>query len=228
MSTLGAADREPAEHLDDEPGDQAIGVHPKKRTLGATERDEHHRLMWHRIIRNIDARRLVFVDEFGVNIRLARLFGWAPRGIRSRGLVPRNYGRNLSVCAALSLEGITAAMTIEGALDGLAFDQYVTRILVPTLKPHQIVILDNLSVHKQTHVREAIEAVGARVLFLPSYSPDFNPIEMVISAIKQVLRRAQATTREALEAALPAALDHVLPQTARNCFRHCGYSVQSV
>ena len=90
---------------------------PKKRTLGATERDERHRLMWHRILRNIDARRLVFVDEFGVNIRLARLFGWAPRGDRSRGLVPRNYGKNLSVCAALSLEGITAVMTIEGALD---------------------------------------------------------------------------------------------------------------
>lgn len=199
---------------------------PKKRTLGATERDERHRLMWHRILRNIDARRLVFVDEFGVNIRLARLFGWAPRGIRSRGSAPRNYGRNLSVCAALSLDGITAAMTIDGAIDGLAFEQYVERILVPTLTPRQIVILDNLSVHKQAAVRQAIEAVGARVLFLPSYSPDFNPIEMIISAIKQFLRRTEATTRQALEAALPHALNDVLPQEALNCFRHCGYSVQ--
>jgi len=166
------------------------------------------------------------VDEFGVNIRLARLFGWAPRGERSRGVIPRNYGKNLSVCAALSLQGITAAMSIDGAIDGLAFDQYITHILVPTLKPRQLVILDNLSVHKQACVRQAITAAGARVLFLPSYSPDFNPIEMAISVIKQALRRVEATTREALDAALPAALDRVLPQTARNCFRHCGYSVQ--
>lgn len=182
--------------------------------------------MWHRIIRNIDARRLVFVDEFGVNIRLARLFGWAPRGMRSRGSAPRNYGKNLSVCAALSPEGITAAMTIDGAIDGLAFDQYVEHILAPTLKPRQIVILDNLSVHKQAAVRQAIEAVGARVLFLPSYSPDFNPIEMIISAIKQRLRRVGATAREALEAALPAVLDAVTADHAINCFRHCGYSAQ--
>lgn len=199
---------------------------PKKRTLGAAERDEHHRLLWHRIIRNIDARRLVFVDEFGVNIRLARLFGWAPRGSRSRGSVPRNYGKNLSVCAALSLDGITAAMTIDGPIDGLVFAAYVERILVPTLTPRQIVVLDNLSAHKQPRIRAAIEAAGARVLFLPSYSPDFTPIEMIISAIKQFLRRVGATTREDLEAALPAALDDVLPQEAWNCFRHCGYAVQ--
>jgi transposase len=182
--------------------------------------------MWHRIIRNIDARRLVFVDEFGVNIRLARLFGWAPRGMRSRGSVPRNYGKNLSVCAALSAAGITAAMTIDGAVDGLAFEQYVVRILVPTLKPRQIVILDNLAVHKQAAVRQAIEAVGARVLFLPSYSPDFNPIEMMISMIKQALRRVQATTREGLEAALPMAIETVTQTKALHSFRHCGYSVQ--
>jgi transposase len=182
--------------------------------------------MWHRIIRNIDARRLVFVDEFGVNITLARLFGWAPRGARSRGTVPRNYGKNLSVCAALSLQGITAVMTIEGAVDGRAFGQYVEQILVPTLKPRQIVIMDNLSAHTQAAVREAIEAVGARVVFLPSYSPDFNPAELAISVIKQALRRVEATTPQELEAALSATLDEVSPQEAVNMFRHCGYSVQ--
>jgi transposase len=182
--------------------------------------------MWHRILRNIDARRLVFVDEFGVNIRLARLFGWAPRGERSRGKVPRNYGKNLSVCAALSLAGITAAMTIEGAVDGLAFVQYVEQVLAPTLQPRQLVILDNLSAHKQAAVRQAIEAVGARVVFLPSYSPDFNPAELAISAIKAALRRVEAKTREALEAALPTTLDDVTSKEAVNMFRHCGYSVQ--
>jgi transposase len=182
--------------------------------------------MWHRILRNIDARRLVFVDEFGINIRLARLFGWAPRGTRSRGTVPRNYGKNLSVCAALSLTGITAVMTIEGAIDGLAFEQYVERILVPTLTPRQIVLMDNLSVHKRVAVRQAIEAVGARVVFLPSYSPDFNPTELAISVIKAALRRVEAKTREALEGALPEALDKISPREAVNMFRHCGYSVQ--
>ena len=139
---------------------------------------------------------------------------------------PRNYGKNLSVCAALSLNGITAAMTIDGAIDGLAFEQYVQRILVPTLQPRQLVILDNLAVHKQAAVRQAIEAAGARVLFLPSYSPDFNPIELTISAIKQRLRGAAATTREGLEAALPAALDAVTADHAYHCFQHCGYSAQ--
>jgi transposase len=201
-------------------------VDQKKRTLGASERDEDYRLRWYRVLRTIDARRLVFVDEFGVNIRLARLFGWAPRGDRSRGLVPRNYGKNLSVCTALSLEGITAVMSIEGAIDSLAFEQYVERILAPTLTPRQIVIMDNLSVHKRAAVRRAIEAKGARLLFLPSYSPDFNPAELAISVIKAALRRVEAKTREALEAALPATLDEVSPQEALNMFRHCGYSVQ--
>jgi transposase len=201
-------------------------VDPKKRTLGASERDEDYRLRWYRVLRTIDARRLVFVDEFGVNIRLARLFGWAPRGVRSRGLVPRNYGKNLSVCTALSLEGVTAVMSIEGAIDRLAFEQYVERILAPTLTPRQIVIMDRLSVHKQAAVRRAIEAQGAHLLFLPSYSPDFNPAELAISVIKAALRRVEAKTREALDAALPATLDEVSPQEALNMFRHCGYSVQ--
>lgn len=226
MSVLGSDYRHAGEHLDHEPDDPTHGVDQKKRTLGASERDERHRVMWQRIIRNIDARRLVFVDEFGLNIRLARLFGWAPRGKRSRGLVPRNYGKNLSVCAAISCDGITAAMTLEGAIDGIAFEYFVEQILVPTLKPRQLVILDNLAVHKQAAVREAIEAVGARVLFLPSYSPDFSPIELVISAIKQRLRRVEARTREGLEAALPPALDAVTPTQTQNCYRHCGYLVQ--
>ncbi len=199
---------------------------PKKRTLGASERNEAYRLRWYRVIRTIDARRLVFVDEFGVNIRLARLFGWAPRGDRSRGSIPRNYGRNLSVCTALSCAGITAVMSIEGAIDGRAFEQYVDKILAPTLEPRQFVIMDNLSVHKRAAVRRAIEAKGARLLFLPSYSPDFNPAEMAISVIKAALRRVEAKTRASLEAALPATVDAVSPQEALNMFRHCGYSVQ--
>jgi transposase len=117
-------------------------------------------------------------------------------------------------------------MTIDGTIHDLTFEQYVERILVPTVKPRQIVILGNLAVHKQAAVQQAITAVGARMLRLPSHSPDFNPIVLIISAIKQFLRCVEATIREGLEAASPHALDDELPQEALNCFRRCGYLVQ--
>lgn len=182
--------------------------------------------MWHRIIRNMDARRFVFVDEFGANIRLTRLFGWAPRGERSRGTQLRNYDTNLTVCASLTLDGITSAMILDGAMNGPAFDQYVERVLLPTLQPKQIVVMDNLSSHKQAPIRAMIEAVGCRVVFLPSYSPDFNPIEQAISKIKQRLRRVGAKTTEALEAAIGEAIDLVSPKDADGFFTCAGYKVQ--
>jgi transposase len=182
--------------------------------------------MWHRIVRNIDARRLVFVDESGANITLARRYGWAPKGTRSRGSVPRNYGTNLTLFASLSLSGISSAMLLDGAADGLSFQLYVERFLVPTLVPRQLVIMDNLSIHKQAPMRRAIEAAGCRVLFLPSYSPDMTPIEQAFSKIKAILRRAGARTREALEAAITEAIDLVTTEDATGFFRHCGYLVQ--
>jgi transposase len=136
--------------------------------------------------------------------------------------VPRNHGTNTTLVAALSLEGISAAMTVEGALDTPAFEAYVAHILAPTLRPGQLVVLDNLAVHHKAAVRQTLAARGCRVLFLPSYSPDLTPIEQAFAKIKAALRRIGARTREALEAAIAQAIDHITPRDARGFFRHCG------
>jgi transposase len=174
-------------------------------------------------VRNLDAQRLVFVDESGANITLARRYGRAPLGERSPGAVPRNYGENLTLVAALSLSGLEAPMLLDGAMDTRAFEQYVEQLLAPILRPGQLVILDNLSVHKRGSIRRAIEAVGCRVLFLPSYSPDFNPIEQAFAKIKAYIRRVGARTQEALEAAITQAIDLITAADARGFFGHCGY-----
>ncbi len=144
-----------------------LGWTRKKGTMGATERDEARRRTWIRLIRHIDARRLVFIDESGATITLARRYGRAPRDERCYGAAPRNYDENLTLFASLSLEGMRAAMLLDGAADRASFQVYVDKVLVPTLRPRQLVIMDNLSVHKQASIRAAIEAVGCRVLFLP-------------------------------------------------------------
>jgi transposase len=191
--------------------------------MGASERDPDERASWHQDVTTIDPHRLVFLDESGANIALARRYGRAPRGERAHGSAPRNYGQNLTLVAALSLEGIQAPMLLEGALDGIAFDRYVEAFLVPQLRPGQIVILDNLSVHHRASICTAIDAAGCEVRFLPSYSPDFNPIEQAFSKIKAYIRRVGARTQEALEAAIAAALDRITPADARGYFHHCGY-----
>jgi transposase len=198
-------------------------VDAKKRSLGAAERNEAKRRIWHRIVRHIDARRLVFVDESGANITLVPRYGRAPRGQRAIGSVPRNYGENTTLFASLTLDGLSSAMLLDGAADTPSFRVYVDHILVPTLHRGQLVILDNLSVHKQTPIRRAIEAAGCRVLFLPSYSPDLTPIEQAFSKIKAYLRRVAARTREALQVALAQAIDLVTATDATGFFRHCGY-----
>jgi transposase len=198
-------------------------VDAKKRTVGAAERDQKHRAIWHRIVTKLDARRYVFIDESGANITLVPRYGRAPKGERCPGIVPRNYGENLTLFASLTTEGVRAAMLLDGGADHTAFQLYVERILVPTLKPKQVVVMDNLSVHKHRAVRDAIHAAGCHLLFLPSYSPDFNPIEMAFSQIKAYLRRKAARTREALEQEIGRAIDIVSPQDATAYFRHCGY-----
>lgn len=174
-------------------------------------------------MRNIAARRLRFVDESGANITLARRYGWAPRSERCHGAVPRNYGHNLTLIASLSLDGIEAPMLLEGAVDGRAFHAYVQQVLLPTLRPGELIILDNLSVHKQPALRPLIEAAGCRLLYLPSYSPDFNPIELAFSKIKSYLRRVGVRTQEVLEAAIAAAIDTITPADASGYFHHQGY-----
>jgi transposase len=165
------------------------------------------------------------VDECGTHIALAPRYAWAPRGERATGAVPHNRGQNLTLIAALSPDGLGAAMTLDGATDALAFAAYIGQVLVPTLRPGQVVVLDNLGAHKGDAVRALIEAAGCALLFLPPYSPDFAPIEQAFSKLKAALRRARSRTRAALEAAIGAALDAVTAADAAGWFRHCGYAV---
>ncbi len=149
------------------------------------------------------------------------------RGTRALGKVPRNHGKPTSLVSALSLEGLGAAMTLVGAINTSAFVVYVDKLLAPTLKPGQVVVIDNLSVHKATRVRELIEARGCTLLFLPAYSPGFSPIELCFSKIKEALRSAGARTQEALEEAISKAIKLVTSEDAQGWFRHCGFLARS-
>jgi transposase len=191
--------------------------------MGASERDEQARSAFRERVKSLDPNKLVFVDESGTNITLAPLYGWAPKGERAYGKAPRNWDKNVTLIASLSAEGIGAAMSVEGATDTAAFQTYVEHFLVPTLKSGQIVVMDNLQVHKSLKVRELIEGVGANVLFLPSYSPDFSPIEGAFSKVKNIVRKAQARTHEALIEAIGVALEAVSRRDALGFFEHCGY-----
>jgi hypothetical protein len=152
-------------------------------------------------------------------------YGRAPRGQRVVGVVPRNHGPNVTVLAAMGREGITAAMTMTGATDGAVLALCVGRILVPSLRPGQTVIWDNLSVHKNRDIRKAIAAAGCQLRFLPAYSPDFSPIEHAFSQLKTSLRQAGARTREDLEAAIATGLATITAPDAQAWFRHCGYAL---
>ena len=176
-------------------------------------------------MRPIDPRRLVFVDECSTNIALTSLYARAPKGERAYGEAPRNWGKNVTLIASLSAEGIGATMSVEGATDGAAFETYVEHFLAPTLQRGQIVVMDNLQVHKSGRVKELIEGAGAEILFLPPYSPDFSPIEEAFSKVKGILRRIGARTRETLLQATGEALDAVSRWDAAGWFRHCGYAL---
>ena len=171
------------------------------------------------------AGRLKFIDESGSNLALTRLFGRAAPGARVTQGVPQNYAENVTMLAALSVTGIAATMTVNGAVDGEVFRVYVRQVLAPTLSAGDIVVMDNLGAHRVTGIEEAIAARGARLEYLPPYSPDFNPIEQCWSKIKTALRKAKARTREALEAALKQALLTITEADARAWFIHCGYPV---
>lgn len=167
----------------------------------------------------------MFVDESGTNLAMTPRYGRAPRGRRVVGAAPRNHGPNVTLLAAMGPAGITAAMTMTGAVDGAVLDLFVARILVPSLRPGQTVVWDNLSVHKNRQVRGRIEAAGCQVRFLPPYSPDYSPIEPAFGKLKTALRRAGARDRPALEDAIAAGLAAITAHDAQAWFRHCGYAL---
>ena len=184
------------------------------------------RAAWHAAAQALDPAALVFVDESGTHLALTPLYARAPRGARAHGTVPADRGTNVTLLAALSLSGAGAAMTVSGAADALVFEAYVRDVLVPSLRPGQIVVLDNVRSHKGDTVRTLIEARGCRLLFLPAYSPDFSPIEYAFSKVKTLLRRAAARTRDALDAAIAEALAAISSQDARGWFTACGDQVK--
>jgi transposase len=168
---------------------------------------------------------LVFVDESGIATNLVRRYGRAAKGERAVGQAPYGRWEQLTIFGGLSLAlGLGACMSVEGAADTLAVAAFVEHVLLPTLRPGQVVLMDNLSPHKAARVRELIEAAGCRLLLLPPYSPDFNPIEQAWSKLKTLLRGAGARTRAALEAALSHVLDAITAADAQSWFAHCGYA----
>jgi transposase len=168
----------------------------------------------------------VFVDESGMHTSMDRLRSRAPKGERAYGKIPRNRGKNTTLIASMSLHGMGEAMCVEGSTDALAFEVYVEHFLAPTLKEGQVVVFDNLGAHRTQRIRELIEARGAELVFLPSYSPDLNPIEQAFSKIKNILRKLGARTHEALIEAMSGALSAITPGDAAGWFDHCGYEIE--
>ena len=181
------------------------------------------RAVWKASQPEIDIHRLVFIDETGASTKMARLYGRSPYGQRCVAALPHGHWKTTTFVGALRATGMTAPMVLDGPMDGLAFEAYVTQVLVPTLKPDDIVVMDNLAAHKRAEVAIAIEAAGARLLYLPPYSPDLNPIEMAFAKLKAALRKAAARSIEPLVNAIAAALAAFTAQECLNYFAAAGY-----
>ena len=175
---------------------------------------------------DVPAEDLVFLDETSTQITMTRPRGRAPRGVRLVEAVPRNHGDNLTLIVAIGIDRVKAPLVIPRALNGDLYAQWVREWLVPTLRPGQIVVQDNLSVHQDGRARAAIEAAGCRLEFLPVYSPDLNPIELVFAPLKSQVRGAKARTPYAVIAAIGDGLARVTPKQLRNGYRHCGYRTE--
>src|SRR5690348_4482080 len=172
-----------------------------------------------------DPAQFVFVDESGTHTSLTRLYGWAPHDRRANGSVPRNHGKNTTLVAALTPGGLQEPWLIEGAITTETFEWYIREQLAPQLRPGQVVVLDNLSVHKAASIRHALAARGCELLFLPPYSPDFTPIEQAFSKLKAILRGLGARTHEALVEAMHGAVEAITPADAVAWFAHAGYTL---
>jgi len=187
---------------------------------------EERRARWRVEMLGLDPETLVFIDETWAKTNMTRSRGRAPRGERLVDHVPYGHWKTTTFLAALRIKGLTAPLVVDGAINGEVFLAYTQQQLAPTLKSGDIVIMDNLSSHKVAGVREAIEAAGAHLVYLPPYSPDFNPIEQVFSKLKALLRKYGERTVDALWNRLGNLLDHFSRSECGNYFRHCGYSLQ--
>lgn len=183
------------------------------------------RAAWFSKLAGVKVRGLVFLDEFGATTEMARTRARGPKGERVVCKKPAGHWKVISTIAAMTTKGMFAASSFEGATDTEAFVTFLREELVPLLRPGQVLVLDNLSVHKSPKVDELVEAAGARVLRLPPYSPDYNPIEMAISKVKTLLRKEAKREVKSLTDAIDVALKAVTEEDAANFIRHCGYGV---
>jgi len=199
-----------------------------KKSLHAAEQDRpdvaRRRVQWKKYQGRIDPRRLVFIDETWAKTNMTRLHGRCRSGERLVAKVPHGRWRTLTFLAALRWDRIEAPCVIDGPINGRSFLAYVEQMLVPTLKPGDVVIMDNLGSHKRQVIRRAIRAVGAKLLFLPAYSPDLNPIEQVFAKLKTLLRKRDARTVETTWRSIGRLLDAFTPQECANYFRNSGYA----
>lgn len=182
------------------------------------------RTQWRRYQDRIAPERLVFIDETWTKTNMASLRGWAPRGQRLPAKVPHGRWRTVTFLAALRQDRIDAPWVVEGPINGVSFRIYVEKVLAPALRPNDIVVMDNLGSHKGKAVRHAIRAAGAKLFFLPKYSPDLNPIEQAFAKLKHLLRKSAARTVEAIHAAIGQSLDDFTPQECANFLKNSGYA----
>jgi transposase len=199
----------------------------EKKTAHASEQQREdvlaERQAWFEGQLDLDPRRLIFIDESGLNTKMARLRGRSKRSERCRAAVPHGHWKSTTFTAGLRLNGIVAPWLLDGAMDGEAFLVYLRKVLAPTLSAGDIVVMDNLPAHKVAGVREAIEETGATLRYLPPYSPDFNPIEMAFAKIKAFLRKRAARSIPDLWNAVARALDIFELEEFQNLFAHAGY-----
>jgi transposase len=220
---VGGDERDPGEPRDDESGDHGPGLDAKKKTRRASERDETKRTAWREQTRDVDPARFVWVDETGSDLGMTRPYSRAPRGQRAYGDVPGRRGKNRTLITALTVDGFGPGLLLDEAIDRGTFEGSIIHRLAPTLQPDQIVVVDNLTVHYSDRAKAAIEARGAQLWYLPTYSPDLTPIEEACSKVKAALRTTAPRTVEAHSTAVWAARRTITPQDAEGWIAHAGY-----
>jgi transposase len=171
----------------------------------------------------VEPERLLFVDECGVHTSLAPIYGYAPRGERLHLAVPRNRGKNTTLLSSMTTGGMGPSLVVEGATTTRVFETYVEKVLAPSLRVGRIVVMDNLGAHRPRRIRELIEQQGCELLYLPAYSPDYNPIEEAFAKVKKLLRKAAARSKEALVETIGVALSAITAEDARGYLEHAGY-----